>query len=84
MFFRPVGSEALPEILTWKCALYGVLLQKILDEKLCNLEDENHVLRQKALSSPKGSRPGFVKPFLEAHKDATLMVANLQRQQVYS
>ncbi|CAL5350301.1 unnamed protein product [Camellia sinensis] len=26
---RPVGSEALPEILTWKCALYGVLLQKM-------------------------------------------------------
>ncbi|XP_028090354.1 uncharacterized protein LOC114290615 isoform X2 [Camellia sinensis] len=26
---RPVGSEAFPEILTWKCALYGVLLQKM-------------------------------------------------------
>ncbi|CAL5340856.1 unnamed protein product [Camellia sinensis] len=39
-----------------------------LEEKLCNLEDENHVLRQKALSSPKGSCPGFVKPFLELMK----------------
>ncbi|GFS39336.1 myosin [Actinidia rufa] len=30
-----------------------------LEEKLCNLEDENHVLRQKTLSaSPKGNRPG--------------------------
>ncbi|KAI7991220.1 Protein OPAQUE1 [Camellia lanceoleosa] len=41
-----------------------------LEEKLWNLEDENHVLRQKALSSPKGSCPGFVKPFLEKYSAA--------------
>ncbi|XP_057511088.1 myosin-15 isoform X2 [Actinidia eriantha] len=42
-----------------------------LEEKLCNLEDENHVLRQKTLSaSPKGNRPGFVKPFLEKYSGA--------------
>ncbi|KAF7127388.1 hypothetical protein RHSIM_Rhsim11G0002400 [Rhododendron simsii] len=44
------------------------LQQKLqsFEEKLCSLEDENHVLRQKTLfASPKSNRPGVVKPFLE-------------------
>ncbi|KAF5936449.1 hypothetical protein HYC85_027578 [Camellia sinensis] len=53
-----------------------------LEEKLCNLEDENHVLRQKALSSPKGSRPGFVKPFLEKYS-AALALPYADRKPVY-
>lgn len=37
-----------------------------LEEKLSLLEDENHVLRQKALSvSPKRNRPGSAKAFSE-------------------
>ncbi|GMQ02370.1 hypothetical protein CsSME_00048636 [Camellia sinensis var. sinensis] len=53
-----------------------------LEEKLCNLEDENHVLRQKALSSPKGSRPGFVKPFLEKYS-AALALPYADRKPVF-
>lgn len=37
-----------------------------LEEKLSNLEDENHVLRQKAINAtPKSIRAGFAKPFLD-------------------
>ncbi|KAA8546249.1 hypothetical protein F0562_003012 [Nyssa sinensis] len=42
-----------------------------LEEKLSNLEDENQVLRQKALSaSPKSNRPGFAKPLLDKYSGA--------------
>ncbi|PSS11638.1 Myosin-15 like isoform 1 [Actinidia chinensis var. chinensis] len=51
-----------------------------LEEKLCNLEDENHVLRQKTLSaSPKGNRPGFVKPFLEESPTPSKLIAPLSQ-----
>lgn len=37
-----------------------------LEQKVSQLEDENHVMRQKALSaSPKSNRPGFAKAFTE-------------------
>lgn len=34
-----------------------------LEEKLSNLEDENHVLRQKVFSASPKSRHGFAKQF---------------------
>lgn len=47
-----------------------------LEDKLSLLEDENHVLRQKALSvSPKHNRPGFAKAFSEVK----LLPTNMQR-----
>lgn len=40
-----------------------------LEEKLSHLEDENHVLRQKALSvSPKSNRSGLPKAFSDVSK----------------
>ncbi|XAR57538.1 Myosin ATPase [Bertholletia excelsa] len=54
-----------------------------MEEKLCNLEDENHVLRQKALSaSPKGSHPGFAKPFIEKLSGA-FVLPSADRKAVY-
>ncbi|XP_040867363.1 myosin-15 [Glycine max] len=45
--------------------------EKRLEEKLLNLEDENHVLRQKALSTPlKSNRPGFAKSISEKYSSA--------------
>ncbi|XP_042961237.1 myosin-15 isoform X1 [Carya illinoinensis] len=50
---------------------------KSLEEKLSLLEDENHVLRQKALSvSPKHSRPGFSKSFSEKYSGALVLHQN--------
>ncbi|CAK9168641.1 unnamed protein product [Ilex paraguariensis] len=47
------------------CSQFQQKLQS-LEEKLSNLEGENHVLRQRALSvSPKSNRPGLAKPFLD-------------------
>ncbi|CAL0322684.1 unnamed protein product [Lupinus luteus] len=44
---------------------------KSLGERVLNLEDENHVLRQKAISAPpKSNRPGFAKSFSEKHSSA--------------
>ncbi|TKY58001.1 Myosin-15 protein [Spatholobus suberectus] len=44
---------------------------KRLEEKLLSLEDENHVLRQKALSTPlKSNRPGFAKSLSEKYSSA--------------
>ncbi|KAI4377827.1 hypothetical protein MLD38_015400 [Melastoma candidum] len=44
---------------------------KSLEAKLSNLENENHVLRQKALTgSPKSSRPGLVKAFSEKYSNS--------------
>lgn len=44
-----------------------------LEEKLSNLEDENHVLRQKSLSAtPKSNRPGFAKPFLDVSSNSVI------------
>nr|XP_004498862.1 myosin-15-like isoform X1 [Cicer arietinum] len=41
---------------------------KSLEEKLLGFEDENHVLRQKAISAPrKSNRPGFAKSFSEKY-----------------
>lgn len=37
-----------------------------MQEKLSNLEDENHILRQKALgATPRSNRAGFAKPFID-------------------
>ncbi|GER35366.1 myosin [Striga asiatica] len=47
------------------CLQYQLNLRS-LEEKLSNLEKENHILRQKTLDlTPRTSRAGFVKPFLE-------------------
>ncbi|KAL2583804.1 hypothetical protein AAZV13_14G093300 [Glycine max] len=45
---------------------------KRLEEKLLSLEDENHVLRQKALSTPllKSNRPSFAKSISEKYSSA--------------
>ncbi|GMG99196.1 hypothetical protein Nepgr_001036 [Nepenthes gracilis] len=53
-----------------KCEQLQQNLQS-LEEKQSNLEDENRVLRQRALSiSPKRNRPGFVKPLSDMHAGA--------------
>ncbi|CAJ1972908.1 unnamed protein product [Sphenostylis stenocarpa] len=45
--------------------------EKKLEEKLTSLENENHVLRQKALSTPlKSNRPGFAKSMSEKYSSA--------------
>ncbi|KAG4931467.1 hypothetical protein JHK86_048428 [Glycine max] len=50
--------------------------EKRLEEKLLNLEDENHVLRQKALSTPlKSNRPGFAKSISEESPTPTKLIA---------
>ncbi|KAI5669604.1 hypothetical protein M9H77_19457 [Catharanthus roseus] len=42
-----------------------------LEEKLSNLQDENHVLRQKSLTvTPRSIRAGFAKPFLDKFSGA--------------
>ncbi|KAE9446189.1 hypothetical protein C3L33_21913, partial [Rhododendron williamsianum] len=61
------------------------LQQKLqsFEEKLCSLEDENHVLRQKTLfASPKSNRPGVVKPFLEKYT-GVLAIPCADRKSVY-
>ncbi|XP_058190972.1 myosin-15 isoform X4 [Rhododendron vialii] len=58
------------------------LQQKLqsFEEKLCSLEDENHVLRQKTLfASPKSNRPGVVKPFLEETPTPTKLITPLSQ-----
>uniref|UniRef100_A0A830CV10 Myosin-15 n=1 Tax=Phtheirospermum japonicum TaxID=374723 RepID=A0A830CV10_9LAMI len=48
-----------------------------LEEKLSNLENENHILRQKTLNvSPRSSRAGFVKPFLDKFSGALVPSAD--------
>ncbi|XP_027081188.2 myosin-15 isoform X2 [Coffea eugenioides] len=55
-----------------------------LEEKLSNLEDENHVLRQKAISAtPKSIRPGYVKPFLDKFSGA-LALSSADRKPSFS
>ncbi|XXG40756.1 hypothetical protein AAC387_Pa01g1394 [Persea americana] len=50
------------------------------EEKLSNCEDENHVLRQKAIcGSPTGSLSGFFRPFSEKYSGA-LTVPNMDRK----
>lgn len=45
---------------------FPTLILCSLEEKMLSLEDENHVLRQKALSAPlKSNRPGFAKSLSE-------------------
>ncbi|KAL2525675.1 Myosin-15 [Abeliophyllum distichum] len=47
-----------------------------MEEKKSNLEDENHILRQKTLNvSPKSNRAGVIKPFLEKFSDALALPA---------
>ncbi|KAG4962643.1 hypothetical protein JHK86_039511 [Glycine max] len=50
---------------------------KRLEEKLLSLEDENHVLRQKALSTPllKSNRPSFAKSISEESPTPTKLIA---------
>ncbi|XP_019258831.1 PREDICTED: myosin-15 [Nicotiana attenuata] len=44
---------------------------KSMQEKLSNLEDENHILRQKALGvTPRSNRAGFAKPFVDKFSGA--------------
>lgn len=44
---------------------------KSMEEKLSNSEDENHILRQKALSAtPRSNRPGFAKSFSDKFSGA--------------
>ncbi|XP_027903170.1 myosin-15-like isoform X2 [Vigna unguiculata] len=53
-----------------KCSQLGQDV-KSLQEKLFTLEDENHVLRQKALTvSPKSNHRGLTKSFSEKHSNA--------------
>ncbi|KZV36499.1 myosin-15-like [Dorcoceras hygrometricum] len=45
-----------------------------MQEKFLNLENENHILRQKALNpSPRSNRPGFVKPFFDKFSGALVL-----------
>ncbi|KAF6146596.1 hypothetical protein GIB67_008882 [Kingdonia uniflora] len=44
-----------------------------LEEKLSNLENENHILRQKALNSPRSNRSGFVKTYSEKYSGALVL-----------
>ncbi|XP_027357060.1 myosin-15-like [Abrus precatorius] len=53
-----------------KCSQLGQNV-KSLEEKLLSVEDENHVLRQKALNvSPKNNQPVFTKSFSEKYLSA--------------
>ncbi|XP_038985415.1 protein OPAQUE1 isoform X2 [Phoenix dactylifera] len=53
-----------------------------LEEKLSNLQDENHVLRQKALSvSPMKSHSGVLNPFAEKHS-GVLALPNIDQKTV--
>ncbi|KAJ8542159.1 hypothetical protein K7X08_017025 [Anisodus acutangulus] len=53
---------------------------KSMEEKLSNLEDENHILRQKALSAtPRSNRAGFAKPFIDKFSGA-LALASADRK----
>lgn len=54
-----------------------------MEEKMSNLENENLVLRQKALGmSPKTSRPGFVKQFSDMYSSA-LSLPYLEKKSIY-
>ncbi|RVX17395.1 Myosin-15 [Vitis vinifera] len=65
-----------------KCLQFQQNLQS-LEEKLSSLEDENHVLRQKALTpSPKSNHPGFVKSFSEKYT-GPLALAQSDRKPVF-
>ncbi|TXG61785.1 hypothetical protein EZV62_013148 [Acer yangbiense] len=65
-----------------KCSKLQQNIQS-LDEKLSQLEDENHVLRQKALiGSPKGNRPGFMKTFSEKFSGAMVLPSS-DRKHIY-
>ncbi|KAJ9702125.1 hypothetical protein PVL29_004049 [Vitis rotundifolia] len=65
-----------------KCLQFQQNLQS-LEEKLSSLEDENHVLRQKALTpSPKSNYPGFVKSFSEKYT-GPLALAQSDRKPVF-
>ncbi|XP_024022707.1 myosin-15 [Morus notabilis] len=56
---------------------------KSLEEKVSLLEDENHIMRQKALSmSPKSNRPGFAKAQPEKNSGA-LILAQTERKLVF-
>ncbi|KOM48843.1 hypothetical protein LR48_Vigan07g254700 [Vigna angularis] len=53
-----------------------------LEEKLKSLENENHVLRQKALSTPfKSNRPGFAKSVSE--KYSTAITSHTDRKTIF-
>ncbi|XP_059642620.1 myosin-15 [Cornus florida] len=55
-----------------------------LEEKLSNLDDENHVLRQKALNaSPRSNHPGFAKPFLDKYSGGALPLHFTDRKPVF-
>ncbi|XP_020224383.1 myosin-15 isoform X1 [Cajanus cajan] len=55
---------------------------KRLEGKLLSLEDENHVLRQKALSTPlKSNRPGFAKSLSEKYSSA--IASRTERKTIY-
>ncbi|GAV80711.1 Myosin_head domain-containing protein/IQ domain-containing protein/DIL domain-containing protein [Cephalotus follicularis] len=74
-------TERLREV-EQKCSQLQQNVQS-LGEKLSLLEDENHVLRQKALSaSPKGNRPGFIKTFSDRYSSA-LILPSTDRKQAY-
>lgn len=76
-----VAVEKLKEV-EKQCLLLQQNLQS-LEEKRANLENENHVLRQKTLSaSPKGNRSGLLKPFLERY-NSTLALPNSDRKSGY-
>ncbi|XP_075484734.1 myosin-15-like [Primulina tabacum] len=51
-----------------------------MEEKLLNLENENHILRQKTLNlSPRSKRPGFVKPFFDESPTPSKLIAPLSQ-----
>ncbi|KAL7159103.1 hypothetical protein ABFS83_01G006500 [Erythranthe nasuta] len=48
-----------------------------MEEKLKNLENENHIMRQKTLNvSPKSNRAAFVKPFLDPKFSGALVLSS--------
>ncbi|KAK9683914.1 hypothetical protein RND81_10G174600 [Saponaria officinalis] len=54
-----------------------------MEEKMSNLENENLVLRQKALSlTPKSNRSGFVKPFSDMYSSA-LSLPYMEKKSIY-
>nr|TKR99635.1 hypothetical protein D5086_0000190650 [Populus alba] len=65
-----------------KCSQFQQTVRS-LEEKLSHLEDENHVLRQKALTpSSKSNRPGFVRAFSEKYSSA-LALAHSERKSAF-
>ncbi|KAM6541919.1 hypothetical protein CsatB_006366 [Cannabis sativa] len=55
---------------------------KSLEEKVSLLEGENHIMRQKALATPKSIRPGFARTYSEKNSNA-LALSNSDRKLLF-